>query len=149
MVDDDDDGDGGIEPETWLVDGFNVLHVGILRGRTRGRWWQREPRAQVLIRARRFDGPGRIRVVFDGPDPDGPDAGGGATGPDEPEDGGSASVEVVFAESADEWLLRAVREAPEPGAVAVVTGDRRLADRARHRGARIVAPRAFLARCKP
>jgi rRNA-processing protein FCF1 len=54
---------------------------------------------------------------------------------------------VVFAPSADDWLLQAVRDAEEPSALVVVTADRQLADRIRHRGARIVSPRTFLARC--
>ena len=54
---------------------------------------------------------------------------------------------VVFAPSADDWLLAAVRDGGRPGAVVVVTADRQLADTARHRGARVVSPRAFLARC--
>jgi rRNA-processing protein FCF1 len=45
-------------------------------------------------------------------------------------------------------LLREVREAEDPAHLAVVTADRRLAERARQRGARVVAPTAFLARCR-
>jgi len=52
--------------------------------------------------------------------------------------------------SADEWLVARVKqvdESAEARAVAVVTGDRKVADRARHRGAEIVGPRALLERC--
>jgi rRNA-processing protein FCF1 len=40
-----------------------------------------------------------------------------------------------------------VRSAQDPARIAVVTADKQLADRARHRGARVYSPRAFLDRC--
>jgi hypothetical protein len=55
---------------------------------------------------------------------------------------------VVFAPSADEWLLRRLRSAPDPSRLGVVTGDRRLAIRSRRRGARVIMPREFLDRCR-
>jgi predicted RNA-binding protein with PIN domain len=122
--------------ERWLVDGFNVLHAGVLRGNDRRGWWREEVRARLLERVAAFDdAAAELWVVFDGSGP----AGGGEQA--------SLRPRVVFAPSADEWLLGAVREAPDPAALVVVTADRQLADRARHRGARVVSPRAFLARC--
>jgi predicted RNA-binding protein with PIN domain len=123
------------EPRVWLVDGFNLMHAAVLRGRDRREWWRAEARERVVELVRRLDAPGaEVIVVFDGRRP-----------PDEPErpDG----PRVVFAASADEWLIRAVREAPDPSQVAVVTADRQLAERARHRGARVVGPIAFRQRC--
>jgi len=120
----------------WLVDGFNVLHAGVLRGNDRRGWWREEARARLLARVAGFDdAEAELWVVFDGPGP-GADA-----------ERASLRPRVVFAPSADEWLLAAVREAADPAALVVVTADRQLADRARHRGARVVSPRAFLARC--
>lgn len=127
---------GPMSEERWLVDGFNVLHAGVLRGADRRGWWREEMRARLLERVAGFeDAAAELWVVFDGPGP-----------------GGAAEAEsqrprVVFAPSADQWLLDAVRETPDPASVVVVTADRQLADRARHRGARVVSPRAFLARC--
>jgi len=122
----------------WLVDGFNVLHAGVLRGNDRQGWWREETRARLLERVAAFeDGGAELWVVFDGPGP-GADA-----------EIASLRPRVVFAPSADDWLLAAVREAAEPARVVVVTADRQLADRARHRGAQVVSPRAFLARCAP
>ena len=120
-------------PELWIVDGFNVLCAGILGGRDRSAFWTGPGRRELLQRAARFEDPdARVVVVFDG-----------TSGPAEPDPGGP---EAVFAPSADEWILAALR-GPGAARVTVVTGDRRLAGRARHRGAQVVGPRAFLARC--
>ena len=124
------------DPEIWLVDGFNALHVALLRGRDRHEWWRGEERERLLERVAGFDAGGsRVVVVFDG------------QRPLPSEESESRGPRVVFAPSADDWLLRQIRESPAPGRVALVTADRRLADRARHRGAQIVSPRAFLDRC--
>jgi predicted RNA-binding protein with PIN domain len=125
------------EPRIWLVDGFNLMHAAVLRGRDRREWWRAEARERVLALVRRLDAApdAEVVVVFDGQRP--------ADEPEQPD----ARPQVVFAASADEWLIRAVRGAPDPGRIAVVTADRQLADRARHRGARVVGPRAFRERC--
>jgi len=127
------------EPRTWLVDGFNVLNVALLRGESRREFWRAEARDRLLALADALAGSAgpdapEVVVVFDGQH----------AAP--PEDAHAARR--VFAASADAWLLRAVREAPDPGAVAVVTADRQLADRARHRGARVVQPTDFVDRCR-
>ncbi|MEN8183438.1 MAG: NYN domain-containing protein [Myxococcota bacterium] len=122
----------------WLVDGFNVLHVGLLSGRERSEWWRRERRAELLARVERFRPGGKdakVWVVFDGDHPPPPD------------EAGEGRVGVVFAPSADDWLISRVREAAPAQEVAVVTADRRLAARARHRGATVVSPRSFISRC--
>jgi hypothetical protein len=73
----------------WLVDGFNVLHVGVLQGRDRRGWWKRERREELLERVKGFraehDG-ADVLVVFDGKHP--------------PEPAHEADVPVVFAPSA-------------------------------------------------
>jgi hypothetical protein len=120
----------------WIVDGFNVLHAGVLRGKERSGWWRAEARERLLERVRGFAEPGaEVWVVFDGPDDrQGPEA---ETGP-----------RVVFAPSADEWVVARIRTEPDPARLTVVTADRRLADRSRRRGVRIVRPLEFLARCE-
>jgi predicted RNA-binding protein with PIN domain len=128
-----------VDPEglrLWLVDGFNVLHVGMLQGRDRSDWWKRERREELLARVERFQSEHReadVLVVFDGAHP-----------PDTPHE---SKVSIVFAPSADDWLVRAVREAEHAESIAVVTADRRLADRVRRRGATVVPPRSFISRC--
>jgi len=127
-------------PSIWLLDGFNVLHAGPLLGRDRSEWWTEPRRSELLDLAGRFDDPrAEIWVVFDGPRPETP-ADAGESVPD-------PRPRRVFAPSADAWLLARVREAEDPGRVAVVTGDRKIAARARHRGAQVFSPRAFLDRC--
>jgi predicted RNA-binding protein with PIN domain len=120
----------------WLVDGFNVLHAGVLRGNDRRGWWREEMRGRLLSRVASFEEKdAELWVVFDG------------QGPGGEAERASEWPKVVFAPSADDWLLEAVRDAEDPSALVVVTADRQLADRIRHRGARIVSPRTFLARC--
>jgi predicted RNA-binding protein with PIN domain len=123
------------EPELWLVDGFNVVQVALIAGRDREGWWGAARRDELLARAARLSASGaHVEIVFDGqrpaPEVDGP-------GPRQ-----------VFAASADAWLLARVREAADPARVAVVTADRSLAGRARHRGARVISPSEFLRRCE-
>jgi predicted RNA-binding protein with PIN domain len=121
----------------WLVDGFNVLHAHLLKGRDRSDWWSAERRRLVIEQAARLAARGeRVWVVFDGKRPAGE--------AEAPED---AQLRVVFAKDADEWLLKAMRAAPDPAGVAIVTGDRPVKDRARRFGARVVSPRAWLDRC--
>lgn len=123
-------------PSLWLVDGFNLLHAAVLRsGDSRKEWWKGPNRERVLELARGFDDrDAELVVVFDG-----------AELPVEPADAGPR---VVFAAPADDWLLATVKAAPNPQRVAVVTADRRLADRLRDRGAQVVSPTAFAARCR-
>jgi predicted RNA-binding protein with PIN domain len=132
----DEDARSSREPRVWLVDGFNVLHAGVLVGRDRAGWWSEARRAELLAIAERFQAEredAEIWVVFDGPS---------AT---EQATSDARRVHVAFARSADEWLVRRVRAAGEP--VCVVTSDRQLVDRVRRRGAEILSPRGFLARC--
>jgi hypothetical protein len=125
-------------PSLWLVDGFNVVSVGLLReqsgGQGREGWWRRENREALVARARGFDDPAaEVWIVFDGGDPGGNEEG--------------ATPRTVFARSADDWLLDRVRAAEDPGQLKVVTADRRLANRVRARGAEVVSPGDFLGRC--
>jgi len=133
------DGPGSDVPDAgapvWLVDGYNVLGVALLAGRSRDGWWRAERRRELLDRVAAFDDPAALLwVVFDGPVP-----------PPASEEGSRARV--VFAPSADAWLLARLRDLRDAASVTLVTGDRRLAARARRRGAAVASPAAFLARC--
>ncbi len=138
----------------WLVDGFNVLHAGVLKGRNRREWWTAPVRERLLALAAGFDDPtAELWIAFDGPAPVAPARKAGASRPRseaQPSEGGplqDVRVRAVFAASADDWLVTRVRRAEDPARFAVVTCDRQVADRVRHRGARVVSPREFLARC--
>lgn len=126
-------------PRVWLVDGFNVLNTAVLSGRDRREWWTGARRAEVVELAGALGrapdaAEAEIWVVFDGARDVGP--------------GSVGRVREVFAPSADEWLIAQVGASPDPSRIAVVTADRKVADRSRHRGAQIVSPRAFLERCR-
>ena len=121
--------------EVWLVDGYNVLHAIVLGGEPRGRFWQRDSRARLIERlAARADTTVEIVLVFDGKHPvEGDDA--------HPAPG----LEVVFAPSADDWIVRRVRESERAERIGVVTHDRQVSGRCRHAGAIVRAPGNFLA----
>lgn len=127
--------------ERWLVDGYNVIQVALLAGRSRSEWWAEARRAELLervdaLQAAFVEGPVAVDVVFDGTEP--------AATPLQQERG----TRAIFAPSADDWILARIAQI-EPGTPppTVVTADRQLANRARHRGARVVTPAAFLALC--
>lgn len=121
--------------ELWLVDGYNVVQVALLGGASRDHWWGPDARGRLLDRLRNFDDPSAaLWVAFDGPRP------ADAYVPD-------TAIRSVFRPSADDWLLAQLEAADDPSRVRLVTADRRLAARARHRGARVVTPGELLRRC--
>ena len=114
-----------------------MLHAGVLHGRDRAQWWTEPRREELVALAERFDdAEAEIWIVFDG------------SGPEAPAEAPASRVRQVFAPSADDWLLAKVRASEAPACLAVVTADRAVAGRARHRGAQVVSPRSFLARCQ-
>jgi predicted RNA-binding protein with PIN domain len=134
------------DPRVWLVDGYNVLHSGLL-GRDRSQWWTAERRNQLLDVVAGLDAvESEIWLVFDGPHPEveSPESEGTGDGDRTP----PAGVRRVFAPSADDWLVARLKAEPDASQVAVVTADRKVADRSRHQGAQIIHPLAFLERCR-
>jgi predicted RNA-binding protein with PIN domain len=124
-------------PSEWLVDGFNVLQVGGLC-RDEGKWWKGPARRLLVSEVEKLATvSGTITLVFDGPDP-----------VEDKEAFPSEGIRVVFAPSADDWILANLRERGESAEVAVVTADRRLSGKCRGRGAQLESPAAFLARCR-
>ncbi|MGH0037295.1 MAG: NYN domain-containing protein [Myxococcota bacterium] len=127
------------EARVWLVDGYNVLHAGLLNREDRDHFWSRPHRERLRARVECFDGRAdEVWIVFDGGD---------AGDESEGRTAGGARLRTVFAPSADDWLVKAVRAAERPDELAVVTADRQVAGRARHRGAQVISPRRFLAEC--
>jgi predicted RNA-binding protein with PIN domain len=124
--------DDGVAPR-WLVDGMNLI------GSRPDRWWN-DPDGAVR---RLVEELGRyaaatgedVTVVFDRQPPD---VVAGAHGP----------ALVAFASrrgrnAADDEIVRMVAEDPAPGTLTVVTSDRRLVERARDLGARVVSSGRF------
>lgn len=124
-----------------LVDGFNVLHAAILRGRRGRDWWSAETREPLLERVTTWpESADAVWVVFDGAESSWVVRLGERRGAE-------PTVHVVFARSADDWIVRRARRAPDPGRMVVVSADREVTGRARSAGCEILPPRAFVARC--
>ena len=128
-------------PPLLIVDGFNVLHAGVLLGRDRAGWWQVPAQRRLIERVQQFADPSypEIWVVFDRRLGQGHRQ--GAVISDDPR------IHVVYAPSADDWIVEQVKALCGQRPVTVVTADRLLRDRARHAGGEILSPRRFLAAC--
>jgi hypothetical protein len=141
----------------WLVDGYNVLRVSMPTGSEEGSlrpWWTAERRTALLELAARLPEPqAEVWVVFDGKHLTEPrtqavprtstalPSRAPALGP------GPRSVGCVFAPSADEWIVQALKARDGRSGTAVVTADRPLASRSRALGAEIVSTGRFVERC--
>lgn len=112
----------------YLVDGYNVAHR--LFGVAGRRASAEQLRDAVLRRIRPFcSRRRRVIVVFDG-DPDGRPIRG--------------ELEIRYARSADDEIVRIVRDHPDPGRLRVVSHDREVTGKSRQLGARIVRVVDFL-----
>ena len=134
----------------WLVDGYNVLHCAPFRKQTGGPdappgdprtnqkpFWSGSMRERLVAVAGGFpDRDAEIWLVFDG-----------SHAPETPVRGTEPRLIIEFAPSADDWIVRRVRDAEDTDEIAVVSGDRRLTGKTRHRGAAVVSPRHFLQHC--
>jgi predicted RNA-binding protein with PIN domain len=114
----------------WIVDGMNVI------GSRPTGWWHDRPGAMrdLVEELEAFAGRGRdeVTVVLDG----------------KPFDLEGDAVDVRFASrrgpnAADDDIAAIVQDAPEPGAISVVTSDGDLARRVRDAGASVVGAGEF------
>jgi len=124
-----------------IIDGFNVLHSGVLIGRNRAGWWQEPAQRRLVERVEQFPNPSdlEIWIVFDRrPDKDGQAVNVSS------KDG---HIRVHYAPSADDWIVEQVRMLIGQRTITVVTADRPLRDRVRHVGGTLLSPRQFLADC--
>lgn len=127
-------------PRSWIVDGYNVLRVSLSPPGAES-WWCEERRAVLCTLASQLPYPSEaITLVFDAKHLTEPQVQPAA-------EGTRARVRQVYAPSADEWILKALKQRRDLERTVVVTGDRPLADRARHRGAEIMPTDAFVALC--
>lgn len=122
---------GPDEIDAWLVDGFNVLHACLLRGKSREGWWRAERQLLVLRWLSEVAQQHRVEVVFD--------AGSGSA--ERLPAHGTACV-LAYAPDADTAILTRVRHRGSER-VCVVSADRSLRDRAWAAGAQGIRPWEF------
>ncbi|MBK5255368.1 MAG: NYN domain-containing protein [Vicinamibacteria bacterium] len=117
----------------YLVDGNNLAHA---LGLSAGPIPDREACARAVVAFCRSQG-ARAVLVLDGPAEKGPTVA-----------GQSHRVRVVFGEgrSADDLILRVLADSKTPRDFTVVTSDKSLGDRARHRGASLEKAHEFAKR---
>ena len=125
----------------FIVDGFNVLHAGVLVGRDRAGWWQEAAQQRLVERVEQFPNPDSadIWIVFDRR----PDKEGRAPNVSSKD----SRILVRYAPSADDWIVEQVGTLAGQQVVTVVTADRPLRERVRRAGGGLCSPRQFLADC--
>lgn len=117
----------------WYIDGFNVLHAVLLGRDRKVAWWHRDFQTRVvrwvedLVHLPPLAG-SAITVVFDS-----------ERSLDEVQRVESLLVRVVYAPSADEWIVETCSSSENSGAW-VLSADRALVERVKARGARAVRP---------
>jgi hypothetical protein len=157
------------ETSHWLLDGYNVLHAALLPGELRSQtpWWNEDGRQRLIRRVFFFDalkdprkdvltddiqgesGQPHDRTLKDATTPSSPIIwivfDGERPAPES--DDQHPRVRVIFAPSADDYLVSRSRRAEPDQSIFVVSSDKRVIGRCAHAGAQIVKPRDFLARC--
>jgi hypothetical protein len=133
-----------------LVDGFNVLHVVLLGKDREGGWWKEASRERLLRRASLWpEAADEVWVAFDGrrpawsvwSEPVAQVVSGAARGAPGP------IVHSLYVESADDWIVRRARRSPRPERTIVVTGDHKVAGRARSARCEVWSPWTFVSQC--
>jgi predicted RNA-binding protein with PIN domain len=124
----------------FIIDGFNVLHAGVLTGRDRANWWQAAMQRRLIARLEQGTYPSEtvLWVVFD-------------RRSDRYEENNVTSdnpqLQIFYAPSADDWIVAQVQEHGRKYAITVVTADRPLQERVRRAGGLLTSPLQFLATC--
>lgn len=114
----------------YLVDGNNLAHA---LGLSRGSDADREACARLVAAFCSTRG-ARATIVFDGPPPSGPAA-----------PGATSRTRIVFSasRSADDTILKMIEASSSPRDFTLVTSDKSLGDKARHRGAQVERAHEF------
>ncbi len=125
-----------------IIDGFNVLHAGILTGRDRANWWHVAMQCRLVARVESYTAPTSpdIWIIFDRR----------TNGHTEHEDVTSSDsrIRIFYAPSADDWIVTQVEGRAHEQAITVVTADRLLRERVRRAGGALCSPMQFLAACE-
>ena len=116
----------------WVIDGFNLLHACILKGRERRDWWNAEAQSKVLCWLDDVRTGAELCVVFDA-----------SSERSERCSWVREKGELRYAAHADDEIVDIIRSAAHPSRVCVVSADRALRDRCRTYGARLMRPWEF------
>lgn len=124
-----------------IIDGFNVLHAGILVGRDRANWWKEAAQRRLVERVEQFSDPTNpeIWIVFDRKE----EKRGIATDVTSR----NTHIRIIYATSADDWIVEQVQTLSKKHAITVVTADRSLQGRTRYAGGTLLSPLQFLNAC--
>jgi predicted RNA-binding protein with PIN domain len=118
-----------------IIDGFNVLHAVVLVGRDRAGWWQPAAQRRLVERVEQLTlSYPSMWIVFDRR----------PSTSEVPEDVTSkdSRIRIVYAPSADEWIVHEVARLAPQYSVTVVTADRPLRERVRRVGGMVLSPSA-------
>jgi len=118
-----------------IIDGFNVLHAVVLIGRDRAGWWQPAAQRRLVERVEQLTlSYPAIWIVFDRR----------PSTSEVPEDvtSNDPRLRIVYAPSADEWIVQEVERLALQHSVTVVTSDRPLRDRVRRVRGTVLSPSA-------
>jgi len=124
-----------------IIDGFNVLHAGILTGRDRANWWRAEIQRRLVARVEQFSQTqaAELWIVFDRRSD--------RYSEKEDVDSDDPRIQVFYAPSADDWIVSKVEAWSSRRTITVVTADRLLRERVRRAGGMLSSPMQFLATC--
>jgi predicted RNA-binding protein with PIN domain len=122
-----------------IIDGFNVLHAVVLVGRDRAGWWHPTAQRRLVERIEQLDiAYPSIWIVFDRRSSTGKVTENVTS--DDPR------IEVMYAPSADDWIVAEVERLSPRHTVTVVTADRPLRERVRRAGGSGFSPLAVFGR---
>lgn len=125
-----------------IVDGFNVLHAGVLSGRDRAEWWKETAQRRLVNRVEQFSDvdDAEVWIIFDRRT----DQEGRATNVVSSD----PRISIAYAPSADDWIVEQVAKRASSRRITVVTGDRPLRERVRRAGGSPLSPLQFLTACQ-
>lgn len=137
-----DDGEPVREPRgLLLIDGFNLLHAAILKGRDRAGWWKAENQGRVLKLVRAYQGAEECWLVFDA----------ARVGSERLSFGEQVESDseplLIYAPSADDRIVGLAQEHVNRSPT-IVSADRALQDRCRRWGTKRMSPWSFADLCR-
>ncbi len=120
----------------YLIDGYNLLYA--LPEIPAGPWSTKREIFLTRLVQLRPQGNNKVTVIFDSRD------GGGSR-----QQKGAIEIIYTAGETADDWIIQAVRKAPNPRIVVVITNDQTIRRLIRGTGAKWLSTEDFLKAAKP